>query len=155
MDRRRERLALLGGFMKKSSILLMSAALLVILGAIIVGWSLYQEKGRGEKASLIRTITDENFDKEVLQASRKQMVVLDFYADWCFPCRLMDPTLEEIARELKDRVIVGKLNTDKNMMARRFGITRIPALFIIRNGEIKESFFGVVSKETLRNALKE
>jgi len=141
--------------MKKSSILLMSAALLVILGAIIVGWSLYQEKGRGEKASLIRTITDENFDKEVLQASRKQMVVLDFYADWCFPCRLMDPTLEEIARELKDRVIVGKLNTDKNMMARRFGITRIPALFIIRNGEIKESFFGVVSKETLRNALKE
>uniref|UniRef100_A0A7C4AQR7 Thioredoxin n=1 Tax=Desulfomonile tiedjei TaxID=2358 RepID=A0A7C4AQR7_9BACT len=133
----------------------MSAALLVILGAIIVGWSLYQEKGRGEKASLIRTITDENFDKEVLQASRKQMVVLDFYADWCFPCRLMDPTLEEIARELKDRVIVGKLNTDKNMMARRFGITRIPALFIIRNGEIKESFFGVVSKETLRNALKE
>ncbi len=141
--------------MKKSSIVLMSAALLVVLGAIIVGWSLYQEKGREEKASLIRTITDENFDKEVVQASRKQMVVLDFYADWCFPCRLMDPTLEEIARELKDRVIVGKLNTDKNMMARRFGITRIPAVFIIKNGEIKESFFGVVSKETLRNALKD
>ncbi len=132
-----------------------SAALLVVVGGIIVGWSSYQEKGRGEKASLIRTITDENFDQEVVQASRKQMVVLDFYADWCFPCRLMDPTLEEIAHELKDRVIVGKLNTDKNMMARRFGITRIPAVFIIKNGEIKESFFGVVSKETLRNALKE
>ncbi len=141
--------------MKKSFFILISVVVAVLLGAIIVLWSLYQDKSHNEKASLIRTITDENFDKEVVQASQKQVVLLDFYADWCFPCRLMDPTLEEIAREFKDRVIVGKLNTDNNMIARRFGITRIPALFVIRNGEIKESFFGVVSKDTLHRALRE
>lgn len=141
--------------MKRSSVIVISVALLVVLGAVIVAWSLYQNKGYDEKTSVIRTITDDNFDKDVLQASNKQLVLLDFYADWCFPCRLMDPTLEEIARELKDRVVVGKLNTDRNLIARRFGITRIPALFVIRNGEIKESFFGVVSKDTLRNALRE
>lgn len=141
--------------MKKSSYIFISLAVLVLAGGAIVVWSLYLEKDHNGQKSLIRIITDENFDTEVVKASQKRLVLLDFYADWCFPCRLMEPTLEEIAREFKDRVVVGKLNTDKNMIARRFGITRIPALFVIRNGEVKESFFGVVSKETIQTALQE
>ena len=141
--------------MKKSSYILISLAVLVLVGGTIVVWSLYLEKDNNGQKSLIRIITDENFDTEVVKASQKRLVLLDFYADWCFPCRLMEPTLEEIAREFKDRVVVGKLNTDKNVIARRFGITRIPALFVIRNGEVKESFFGVVSKETIQTALQE
>jgi thioredoxin 1 len=141
--------------MKKSAIIAITLVTLILCGGIIVGWSVYNRNPLEGQESFVRTFTDENFDVEVVQASRKRPVILDFYADWCFPCRLLDPTLEDIAREMKDRVIVGKLNTDKNMMARRFGVTRIPAVFIIRDGEVRESFFGVVSKETLFNALKE
>ena len=63
--------------------------------------------------------------------------------------------MEELADELKGKAVIGKMDTDKNMIARRFGITKIPALFLIRDGEIKGSFFGVVPKETLMKALKE
>ncbi|MDQ1238536.1 MAG: thioredoxin 1 [Thermodesulfobacteriota bacterium] len=141
--------------MKKSAIIAITLVTLILGGGIIVGWSVYNRNQHEGQESFVKTFTDENFDVEVVQASRKRPVILDFYADWCFPCRLLEPTLEDIAREMRDRVVVGKLNTDKNMMARRFGVTRIPAVFIIRDGEVKESFFGVVSKETLSNALKE
>jgi len=141
--------------MKKSAIIAITLVTLILGGGIIVGWSVYNRNQHEGQESFVRTFTDENFEIEVVQASRKRPVVLDFYADWCFPCRLLEPTLEDIAREMRDRVVVGKLNTDKNMMARRFGVTRIPAVFIIKDGEVKESFFGVVSKETLSNALKE
>jgi thioredoxin 1 len=66
---------------------------------------------------------------------------------------MLDPILEELAKDMRGKAIVGRINTDKNLIARRFGITKIPAIFIIRDGEVKGSFFGVVPKETMAKAL--
>jgi thioredoxin 1 len=68
---------------------------------------------------------------------------------------MLDPILEELAKDMKGKAVVGRVNTDKNLIARRFGITKIPAIFIIRNGEVKGSFFGVVPKETMAKTLME
>ncbi|MGC8605196.1 MAG: thioredoxin family protein [Desulfomonilaceae bacterium] len=105
------------------------------------------------ESSAIKRITDDNFEVEVIKASKEKPILIDFYADWCFPCRMLDPVLEELAKDMRGKAIVGRINTDKNLIARRFGITKIPAVFIIRDGEIKGSFFGVVPKETMAKAL--
>jgi thioredoxin 1 len=141
--------------MKKTGTIAVTIIVFVLIGGIIVAWSVYQRHGLDVQAEHIRSFTDENFQAEVVEASKGKPILVDFYAEWCFPCRMLDPILEEVAKDLGGRAIVGKVNTDKNLIARRFGISKIPALFIIRDGEIKNSFFGVVSKETIIKALKE
>lgn len=141
--------------MKKTGTIVVTILVFVLIGGIIVAWSVYQRRGIDAQAENIRSFTDDNFQAEVVEASKGKPILVDFYADWCFPCRMLDPILEEVAKELGGRAIVGKVNTDKNLIARRFGISKIPALFIIRDGEIKNSYFGVVSKETIIKALKE
>lgn len=154
--------------MKKSQIVALSVAIFIIFGASIVVWSLHRSgtpvpllsslatQSATEKISKnVRSFTDDNFEMEVIEASRTVPVLVDFYADWCFPCRMLDPIMEDLATELKGRAVIGKIDTDKNLIARRFGITKIPAIFVIKDGEIKGSFFGVVPKETLIKALRE
>lgn len=154
--------------MKKSQIVVLSLAIFIIVGASIVVWSLHRsgtkvpfldsispQSTAQKNAKNVKIFTDENFEIEVIDASKTSPVLVDFYADWCFPCRMLEPIMEELANELKGKAVIGKMDTDKNMIARRFGITKIPALFLIRDGEIKGSFFGVVPKETLMKALKE
>lgn len=154
--------------MKKSQVVALSVAIFVIIGASIVVWSLHRSGTHvpvlsdlfGPPATQkiskhVKNFTDDNFEVEVMEASKHTPVLVDFYADWCFPCRMLDPIVEELAAELKGRAVVGKLDTDKNLIARRFGISKIPAIFVIKDGEIKGSFFGVVPKETLIKALKE
>jgi thioredoxin len=154
--------------MKKSQIVALSVAIFIIFGASIVVWSLHRSgtpipllsslatKSATEKISKhVKNFTDDNFEIDVIEASRSTPVLVDFYADWCFPCRMLDPIMEELATELKGRAVIGKIDTDKNLIARRFGITKIPAIFVLKDGEIKGSFFGVVPKETLIKALKE
>lgn len=140
--------------MNKTRIIVISAAALLLLGGMIISWAVYQKRGGFEEhVSYVKNFTDENFEKEVVQASMKRPVLVDFYADWCFPCKMLDPILEEIAGEFKDQAIIGKLDFDKNLLPRRFGVTKIPALFVIKDGEIKNAFYGVVPKETIVNAL--
>lgn len=128
---------------------------LIIAGVGVVVWSRYQGQDVGKPVVNIRSFTDENFQVEVVEASKKHPILVDFYADWCFPCKLLDPVLEEVARDMQGRAIIGKLDTEKNLIARRFGISRIPAVFIIRDGEVKDSFYGVVPKETIVKVLKQ
>ncbi|MBI4962241.1 MAG: thiol reductase thioredoxin [Desulfomonile tiedjei] len=116
---------------------------------------MYKKGAVQPQSSNLKNFTDENFQADVVEASKSQPILVDFYADWCFPCRMLDPVLEEVARDLNGRAVIGKLDTDKNLIARRFGVNKIPALFVIRDGEIKDSFFGVVSKETIVKALKD
>ncbi len=102
----------------------------------------------------IAEVNDESFQSEVLDAGVP--VLVDFWAEWCMPCRLLVPTIEEIAGEFDGRAKVAKLDTDKAMeTARKFQISAIPTVIIFSGGEAKRKFVGVTSAGDLRNALNE
>ena len=95
-------------------------------------------------------LTDENFENEVLNSDK--VCLVDFYADWCGPCKMMSPIIEEIADELGDKVKVGKVNSDENMeLAEKYQIMSIPTIMIIKNGQIVKTFVGVTNKEEIIN----
>ncbi len=93
------------------------------------------------------TITKDIFDAEVLQAS--QPVLLDFWAEWCGPCRMLAPVLDQIAAERTD-IKVGKVNVDNEPeLARQFGVMSIPTLVVMKNGEAVAQSVGVQPKEAI------
>ncbi len=97
-------------------------------------------------------LTTENFDREVLQS--KQTVLVDFYADWCGPCKMMAPIIEEIAGEVKD-VKVGKLNIDENVeITERYGIMSIPLFIVFKNGQEVAKDLGAKPKEAILEMLR-
>lgn len=141
--------------MQKTGVIITTIIAFLVVGGLIVALSAYKKSAVRPETTNLMSFTDDNFQEDVVEASKSRPILVDFYADWCFPCRMLDPILEEVAKDLSGRAVIGKLDTDKNLIARRFGISKIPALFIIRDGEIKDSFFGVVSKETIVKALKD
>ena len=79
-------------------------------------------------------ITSENYEEEVLNS--KEKVLIDFYADWCGPCKMMAPVVEEVAEELAGKIKVGKVNVDENQdLAMEYGVMSIPTLVVIENGK--------------------
>jgi thioredoxin 1 len=97
-------------------------------------------------------ITEKDFEKEVLNSEKK--VVVDFYADWCGPCKMMSPIIDSIAEELEDKIKVGKINTDENInLAGQYGVMSIPTILVIKNGKVAKSFIGVTDKETIISEL--
>lgn len=93
------------------------------------------------------TITKENFEEVVLRSGKP--VLVDFWAPWCGPCRMMSPVVDEIADERED-VAVGKVNTDEQgELAMRFGVMSIPTLVVFKNGEVAQKTIGVTPKEEL------
>ena len=99
-------------------------------------------------------LTDANFKKEVEQADG--VCLVDFWAEWCPPCRMVAPTVEELAGEYAGKAKVGKVDTDANRdTAAKFGITAIPTLIVFKGGELAKRFTGVTSKEDLKTALDE
>src|SRR3989344_8021055 len=98
------------------------------------------------------TVTDANFDSEVMKSGLPTLV--DFLAVWCGPCRMQDPIVSEIAKEMEGKVKIGKLNVDENpMTAQKFGVMSIPTLMIFKNGTVVKQFIGVQSKETIKSEL--
>lgn len=99
------------------------------------------------------TLTDDNFKSEVLDY--KGVVIVDFWAEWCMPCRIVAPIIEEIAEEMGDKVKVGKLNVDQNpQTSMKYQVTGIPTLLILKDGEVVDRYVGVTPKGTLTEALK-
>ncbi|MEL7473190.1 MAG: thioredoxin [Planctomycetota bacterium] len=99
-------------------------------------------------------ITDENFESEVVASG--QPVLLDFWAEWCMPCRMLTPTIEEIAEEMAGKVKVGKLDTDAaRETAMKFGISAIPTIILFQGGEEKKRLIGLKSKDDIVGALQE
>jgi len=90
-------------------------------------------------------ITDGNFDDEVMKS--EQPVLIDFWAAWCGPCRMIHPIVEELAEEYDGKLKVGKLDVDVNQQtAIRYGVRSIPTVLLIKNGEVKETIIGAVPK---------
>lgn len=95
------------------------------------------------------TVTNENFE----ELTRNNTVLLDFWAEWCGPCRMVAPIVEEIAKDHTD-LIVGKVDVDTQMaLATRFGITSIPTLILLENGEVKAQSLGYRPKAELERVL--
>lgn len=97
-------------------------------------------------------VTDDNFSSEVLKADKK--VLVDFWAAWCGPCRMVAPVVEDIAKEYSDQIKVVKLNVDENQStASRYEIMSIPTMMVIENGEIQDKLVGYLPKDKLINKL--
>ena len=93
-------------------------------------------------------LTTENFETEVIQSERP--VLVDFWAEWCAPCRMLAPTIDEIAQDYADQIKVGKLNVDHHGdIAARFAIRGIPTILVFHNGEVHDQMVGAGSKENI------
>lgn len=93
-------------------------------------------------------VSDDNFEKFI---SRYPLVVVDFWADWCMPCRFMAPVIKELASEMAGKVVFGKLNVDQNpQTAGRFGIMSIPTLIVFKNGRPVDVAVGAMPKSRLK-----
>ncbi len=100
----------------------------------------------------VRELTDSNFDTEVIQADMP--VLVDFWAEWCQPCRMLAPTIEEIADEYKGKAKVGKLDTDANReTSMKYNISAIPTVILFKGGEVQKKFVGLTSKDQFKTAL--
>jgi len=99
-------------------------------------------------------ITDANFDEIVLQEKEKPVIV-DFWAEWCGPCRMVGPIVQEIGQEYEGKVVVGKLDVDSNPgVSVKFGIRNIPTILFFKNGEVVDKQVGAVPKQILVNKLE-
>lgn len=96
--------------------------------------------------------TDDSFDSEVLEADKP--VLVDFWAEWCGPCKAQGPIIDELATDYAGRVKVGKVDTDANReISVRLSISAIPTVMLFNNGELVEKFIGLRSKKDLQSAL--
>lgn len=102
----------------------------------------------------VHEFNDGNFDAEVIQSD--QPVLVDFWAEWCMPCRMLAPTIDQVAEEFDGKVKVGKVDTDANReISVKFGISAIPTVILFKGGEIQKKFVGLTNKDDLASALTE
>lgn len=127
-----------------------------IVLAIVVGYLIYQYRKIKNMpvvsdSKFVITLTDANYKSKL----SKGVILIDFWAPWCMPCKMIGPLINEIAEEMGDKMIVAKLNVDENpVAAKEFGIRSIPSLIILKNGRELDRIVGVKSKQTIIQSLK-
>ena len=131
----------------------------VLFFAVMIGYGLWSGPAdavgaseatteKGKESVMEITITKANFEAEVLKSDKP--VLVDFWAPWCGPCRMLTPVLAEVAEEKGDAIKVGKVNVDEEPeLAAKFGIMSIPAVLLFKNGEVVANSVGYVPKEDL------
>ncbi len=98
-------------------------------------------------------VTDTNFDEEIVKADIPAMV--DFWAEWCGPCKMVGPTVEALAREYEGKIKIAKMNVDENRETpAKFGIRNIPTLILFKDGEVAQTIIGAQTKSHLEEELK-
>ena len=103
----------------------------------------------------VQAVTDANFQNDVIEASKSQPVIVDFWAEWCGPCRALSPTVDEIAREHTGKLKVVKMNVDENMNTPgRYSIRGIPTLLVFKGGQVADQIVGAVPKEQIVKVLE-
>jgi len=127
---------------------------LIVLGVVaaLVGWMVMNARRQMKSlknvksTDLVRTLTDKNFQP----VTGKGMVLVDFWAEWCMPCKMMIPVLNEVAEEMQGKVTIAKLNVDEQKAtAARFGIRSIPTMVLFRNGKEVKRITGVKTRDYL------
>lgn len=125
--------------------------ILIIIGSLVIGLVIINVYARLKMKNLpkvadhanILTLTDKNFD----QQTKNRVVLVDFWAEWCTPCKMMAPVLNDLAEELTDDTRVGKLNIEQyQSMAQRFNVRSIPTLILFKNGKEVNRFVGIKQK---------
>ncbi|MCH9608678.1 MAG: Thioredoxin [Chlamydiales bacterium] len=103
-------------------------------------------------SNLIKVLNDDNFDENVASGT----VLVDFYADWCGPCRMLTPIVEELAQEMTGDLVVAKVDTDQSVnVASKFEVTSIPTLILFKNGQVVKRVVGLKDLDALRKMVQE
>jgi thioredoxin 1 len=98
-------------------------------------------------SEFVKHFTDENFEKGIASG----VVLIDFYADWCGPCRMLTPIVEELAKEMQGKVTIAKIDTDQAVnVATKYEVTSIPTLILFKNGEMVKRVVGLKDLDSLR-----
>ena len=100
----------------------------------------------------VAEFSDANFEQEVLKSS--QPVLVDFWAEWCMPCRMLTPTIEKLAKDYQGKVKVGKLDTDSNReIAIKYQISAIPTVILFKDGQVAQKFVGLKQEREFKDAI--
>ena len=103
-------------------------------------------------AENVKEFNDQNFETEVLKSSTP--VLVDFWAEWCMPCRMLAPTIDKIAKDYAGKVKVGKVDTDSNRdVSIKYGINAIPTVILFKNGQVAQKFVGLRQERDFKEAL--
>ena len=104
---------------------------------------------------MINILNDANFEQEVVEASKTKLVLVDFFAPWCGICKIISPIVDTIADEMKDQIIVGKIDVEASpLVAEKYDVMSLPTLALFKDGKLEKSISGPQSKESILELLK-